>query len=488
MTDVKLKEIYPVPENFRKKAYINSYDQYKKMWQESIDDPDAFWAKIAEEQVTWFKKWDKVADFNYGTSADDLYIRWFTNAKLNVSYNCLDRHLETRGDQTAIIWEGNDPSEGKKFTYKELHAEVCKFANVLKKNGIKKGDVVNFYLPMIPELAIGILACTRIGAIHSVVFGGFSADALASRISDSQSVMVVSCDGTFRGAKAIPQKANADEAIKSCPTINKHLVVERVGADKVQVDWNGDIDIWYHEEAAQVDADCPPEEMDAEDPLFILYTSGSTGTPKGVMHTTGGYLTYTSFTHKMVFDYHDGDIYWCTADIGWITGHSYIVYGPLCNGATSIMFEGVPNYPDWGRFWSIVEKYKVNIFYTAPTAIRAIAKEGDAWPKKYDISSLQLLGTVGEPINPEAWNWYYQTIGRGEVPIVDTWWQTETGGILITPLPASSTMAGSRPKNGTVAWPGLTSMAPGSGVIRMPPVSVCHQVSTMGTSPRPIVL
>ncbi len=437
MTDVKLKDIYPVPENFKKNAYIKSYDEYKALWKESIAAPDAFWGKIAEEQVTWFKKWDKVSDCNYGTSATDHQIGWFPGGKLNISYNCLDRHLETRGDQVALIWEGNDPSESKKYTYKELHAEVCKFANVLKANGIKKGDVVTFYLPMIPELAIGILAISRIGAIHSVVFGGFSSDALANRINNCESVMVVSCDGTFRGAKAVPQKANADVAIKNCPTIKKHLVVERVGADKVAVDWNANVDIWYHDEAAKVSADCPPEEMDACDPLFILYTSGSTGTPKGVMHSTGGYLVYTSYTHKMIFDYHDGDVYWCTADIGWVTGHSYIVYGPLCNGATTVMFEGVPNYPDWGRFWSVVEKHKVNIFYTAPTAIRAIAKEGDSWVEKTDLSSLRLLGSVGEPLNPEAWNWYYNVIGRGECPIVDTWWQTETGGILITPLPGA---------------------------------------------------
>ena len=346
------------------------------MWQESIDDPDGFWGKVADDQVTWFKKWDKVADFNYGTTAEDLHIRWFTHARLNVSYNCLDRHLDTRGDQVALIWEGNDPGESRQFTYKDLHAEVCKFANILKNNGIKKGDVVTFYLPMIPELAIGILACSRIGAIHAVVFGGFSADALASRIQDSESVMVVSCDGTFRGAKAIPQKANADTAVKACPTIHTHLVVERVG-DKVKVDWNADTDRWVHDELKKVDVDCPPEaKWTPRIRCFILYTSGSTGTPKGVMHTTGGYLTYVSYTHKMIFDYHDGDIYWCTADIGWVTGHSYIVYGPLCNGATSVMFEGVPNYPDYGRFWAIVEKYKINIFYTAPTAIRALAKEG----------------------------------------------------------------------------------------------------------------
>jgi acetyl-CoA synthetase len=421
------------------------------MWKESIDDPNGFWGKVAEEYVTWFKKWDKVADFNYGKTVKDLYIRWFTGAKTNISYNCLDRHLEKRGDQVALIWEGNDPNEDKRFTYKQLHAEVCKFANVLKKNGIKKGDVVTFYLPMIPELAIGILACSRIGAIHAVVFGGFSSDALASRIQDSESILLVSCDGTFRGAKAVPQKANADVAIKGCPTIKTHLVVKRVG-DKVKVDWNDATDKWYHDEAAKVDANCPYEEMDSEDPLFILYTSGSTGTPKGVMHTTGGYLTYVAYTHKMIFDYHEGDVYWCTADVGWVTGHSYIVYGPLCNGATSIMFEGVPNYPDFGRFWAVVEKYKVNIFYTAPTAIRAIAKEGDSWVDQHDISSLRLLGSVGEPLNPEAWNWYYQKIGRGECPIVDTWWQTETGGILITPLPGAIDI---KPAKATVPFFGV---------------------------------
>ena len=436
MADVTLKEIYPVPEKFRKKAHIKSREEYEKMWKESIKDRNRFWSKIAEEHVTWFKKWDKVYDSRYGSSAKDLQVRWFTGGKLNVSYNCLDRHLKKRGDQTAIIWEGNEPGEDKTFTFRELHEQVCKFANVLKKNGVSKGDRVTFYLPMIPELAIGILACTRIGAIHSVVFGGFSADALRDRILDCGSKFIVSCDGTFRGAKAIPQKANADKAIADNPDIKLHIVVRRVG-DRISCEWNDAIDRWYEEEMATVDANCPAEEMDAEDPLFILYTSGSTGKPKGVMHTTGGYLTYVAFTHRMVFDYHDGDIYWCTADIGWVTGHSYIVYGPLCNGATTIMFEGVPSYPDFGRFWAIVEKYRVNIFYTAPTAIRAIAKEGDTWVDKYDISSLQILGTVGEPINPEAWNWYYNKIGRGECPIVDTYWQTETGGILITPMPGA---------------------------------------------------
>lgn len=452
MTDVKLKEIYPVPESFREKAYIKSYTDYKKLYRDSIEDPDAFWGNIAQEYITWYKQWDKVADYNYGKSPEELSIKWFTNAKLNVSYNCIDRHLDARAHQTAIIWEGNEPGEDKKYTYKQLHEEVCKFANVLKKNGIKKGDVVTFYLPMIPELAIGILACTRIGAIHAVVFGGFSADALKDRIQDSESCLVVSCDGTFRGTKVIPQKANADKALDACDTIKKHLVVERVGRNRVDIDWNSTTDVWYHEEAAQVDAICPAEEMDAEDPLFILYTSGSTGKPKGVMHTTGGYLTYAAFTHKMVFDYHEGDIYWCTADIGWVTGHSYIVYGPLANGATTVMFEGVPSYPDFSRFWQVVEKYRVNIFYTAPTAIRALAKEGDAWVDKCDISSLRLLGSVGEPLNPEAWNWYYHKIGRGECPIVDTWWQTETGGILISPLPGAIDI---KPAQATVPFFGV---------------------------------
>ena len=352
-----------------------------------------------------------------------------------MSYNCLDRHLDKRGKQVAFIWEGNDPKECSKITYRELHREVCKFANVLKKHGIKKGDRVCCYLPMIPELAAGLLACTRIGAIHSVVFGGFSSDALRDRLQDSTTKVLVTCDGTFRGAKAVPQKSNADDAVKDCPSVEKVIIVKRVG-DKIKTEM-GPKDIWYHEAMAKASADCAPEWMDAEDPLFILYTSGSTGKPKGVMHTTGGYLVYVAYTHKIIFDYHEEDIYWCTADIGWVTGHSYIVYGPLCNGATSVMFEGVPNYPDMSRFWKVVEKYKVNIFYTAPTAIRAIAKEGNEWTKKADISTLRILGTVGEPINPEAWNWYYNIIGRGECPIVDTWWQTETGGILITPLPGA---------------------------------------------------
>ncbi|OHD72313.1 MAG: acetate--CoA ligase [Spirochaetes bacterium RBG_16_49_21] len=451
MAEVTLKEIYPVPESFKKKAYIKSRADYEKIWEESLKDPDAFWAKIAEEYVTWFKKWDKVQDWNYAKDLKDFKINWFTGGKLNVSYNCLDRHLEKRGNQTAIIWEGNDPKEDKKFTYKQLHEEVCKFANVLKKNGVKKGDRVTFYLPMIPELPIGILACTRIGAVHSVVFGGFSAEALRDRVLDCDSRVIVSCDGTFRGAKAVPQKDNADKAISECPNVRVHIVVKRVG-DQIKCAWNDKIDKWWHDEMSAVDAKCEPEHMDAADPLFILYTSGSTGKPKGAMHGTGGYLTFVAYTHKMIFDYHEGDIFWCTADIGWVTGHSYIVYGPLCNGATSVMFEGVPNYPDPGRFWSVVEKHKINIFYTAPTAIRAIAKEGDSWVDKHNIKSIKLLGSVGEPLNPEAWNWYYNKIGRGECPIVDTWWQTETGGILITPLPGAIDI---KPAMATVPYMGV---------------------------------
>jgi len=451
MAEVTLKEIYPVPENFRKKAYIKSRQEYEKIWKESVDNPEAFWAKIAEEYVTWFKKWDKVQDWNYAKDLKDFKIRWFPGGKLNVSYNCLDRHLAKRGNQIALIWEGNDPKEDKTFTYKQLHEQVCKFANVLKKNGVKKGDRVTFYLPMIPELAIGILACTRIGAIHSVVFGGFSAEALRDRVVDCNSEVLISCDGTFRGAKAVPQKDNADKALTECPKVRLHIVVKRVG-EQIKCQWNDKIDRWWDDEMAKVDANCEPEHMDACDPLFILYTSGSTGKPKGAMHGTGGYLTFVAYTHKMIFDYHEGDIYWCTADVGWVTGHSYIVYGPLANGATTIMFEGVPSYPDFGRFWAVVEKWKVNIFYTAPTAIRAIAKEGDSWVDKHNIKSIQLLGSVGEPLNPEAWNWYYNKIGRGECPIVDTWWQTETGGILITPLPGAIDI---KPAMATVPFPGV---------------------------------
>ncbi len=446
-----LKELYPVPEWARKRAYIKGRGEYEKLWQRSVDDPDGFWSEIASEYVEWFKKWDKVEDYNFDVGAGPIYVKYFEGGKLNVSYNCLDKHLKTRGDKIAIQWEGNDPGEDRAYTYKELHKEVCKFANVLKSLGVKKGDRVCFFLPMIPELPIGMLACTRIGAIHSIVFGGFSSDSLRDRIQDSQTKILVTCDGTFRGAKAVPQKSSADDAVKACPSIEKVVVVRRVG-EKMACPMQAGKDLWWHEEMAKVSEVCEPEWMDAEDPLFILYTSGSTGKPKGVMHTTGGYLVYVAYTHKMIFDYHENDIFWCTADIGWVTGHSYIVYGPLCNGATSVMFEGVPNYPDVSRFWKVVEKYKVTIFYTAPTAIRAIAKEGSDWVKKADISTLQILGTVGEPINPEAWNWYHHNIGRDELPIVDTWWQTETGGILITPLPGAIDL---KPGKATVPYMGV---------------------------------
>lgn len=432
----QLREIYPPPAWIREMAYIKAKAEYEKLWRQSIAAPDAFWAGIAEDYVTWFKKFDTVEDYNFDVNKGPVYVKYFVGGKLNVSYNCIDRHLPERGDKIAIQWEGNEPGEDRTYTYRELHGEVCKFANVLKSLGVKKGDRVCFYLPMIPELPVGMLACTRIGAVHSVVFGGFSPDSLKDRIQDSGSKLLVTCDGTFRGAKALPQKNGADEALKACPSIEKVVVVKRVG-DKIACAMKEGRDIWWHEATAKASADCEPEWMDAEDPLFILYTSGSTGKPKGVMHTTGGYLVFVAYTHKMVFDYHEEDIFWCTADIGWVTGHSYIVYGPLCNGATSVMFEGVPNYPDVSRFWKVVEKYKVNIFYTAPTAIRAIAKEGSEWVKKADISSLRILGSVGEPINPEAWNWYHHYIGRDELPIVDTWWQTETGGVLITPLPGA---------------------------------------------------
>ena len=454
---VQLKEVYPVPEKVQKTAYINSMDMYKKLWERSVKDPDGFWSEIASEYVEWFKKWDKVEEYNFDIKKGPIFLNYFKGGKLNVSYNCLDKHLKTRPNKVAIQWEGNEPGEDRALTYKQLHEEVCKFANVLKAQGIKKGDRVQIYLPMIPELAISMLACTRIGAVHSIVFGGFSSDSLRDRIEDSKSKLLITCDGTYRGAKAIPQKDNADAAIKGFDFVDKMIVVKRVG-DKIKCAWDPKRDLWYEEEMAKASAVCEPEWMDSEDPLFILYTSGSTGKPKGVLHTTGGYLVFGAYTHKMVFDYHDEDIYWCTADVGWVTGHTYIVYGPLCNGATSIMFEGVPNYPDISRFWKTVEKYKVTIFYTAPTAIRAIAKEGDDWVKKADISTLRILGTVGEPINPEAWNWYFNLIGRGQCPIVDTWWQTETGGILITPLPGAVPI---KPGMATVpfmgVWPALVN-------------------------------
>jgi len=415
----------------KKNAHINN-EQYLEMYQKSIKQPDEFWAEQADEFLSWSRRWDKVQSCDFGKNVD---IKWFEGAKLNVSYNCLDRHLETRGDQVAIIWEGDDPEEDRKITYKELHEEVCRFANVLKGRGVKKGDCISIYMPMIPQAAVAMLACTRIGAVHSIVFGGFSPEALKDRILDSDCQVVITADEGLRGGRAVPLKENVNKALKACPKVHT-VVVTKVTGNSVQ--WNDEMDIWYADAVANASADCPPEEMDAEDPLFILYTSGSTGKPKGVLHTTGGYLLYAAMTHKYIFDYHDGDIYWCTADVGWVTGHTYIVYGPLCNGATTLMFEGVPTYPDAGRFWQVVDKHKVNIFYTAPTAIRALMGAGDELVTKHSRKSLRILGSVGEPINPEAWEWYYHVVGNEQCPIVDTWWQTETGGILITPLPGAT--------------------------------------------------
>jgi acetyl-CoA synthetase len=412
--------------------------EYQTMYAESLADNDAFWAKHGK-RIDWIKPYTEISDVSY--DAADLHIRWFSDGTLNAAANCLDRHLEERGDQTAIIWEGDDPADSRHITYTELHAEVCKFANVLKAEGAKKGDRITIYMPMIPEAAVAMLACVRIGAVHSVVFGGFSPDALAGRIRDCDSNMVITSDEGVRGGRPIPLKANTDAALDSCPDCNKVIVVRRTGGE---INWVAGRDVWYHEAMDGSSALCPAEEMNAEDPMFILYTSGSTGKPKGVLHTTGGYMVYASMTHEYVFDYHQGDVYWCTADVGWVTGHSYIVYGPLANGAITLMFEGVPTYPDSSRFWQVVEKHKVNIFYTAPTAIRALMREGDAPVTGTDRSSLRLLGSVGEPINPEAWMWYRDVVGDGRCPIVDTWWQTETGGILITPLPgATATKPGS---------------------------------------------
>jgi len=429
--------VFPPAADVSNKAHIQSFDQYREMYQRSIEDPEGFWGEIAEN-FHWHKKWDKVREFDF---TGKISIEYYAGGQTNVCYNAIDRHLDTRGNQTAIIWEGNEPGEDARLTYRELHTEVCKFANVLKKHGVSKGDRVSIYMPMIPELAIAMLACARIGAIHSIVFGGFSPDSLADRIVDSTCKFLVTTDGVFRGAKAVNLKANADAAMdiaaRQGVTVKTCIVSQRHGADKIPINMKDGRDLWWHDEMATVPPECAPAWMDAEDPLFILYTSGSTGKPKGVLHTTGGYMVYTAITFKYIFDYHDGDIFWCTADIGWVTGHSYIVYGPLCAGATSVMFEGIPTYPDAGRFWDVVDKYKVNQFYTAPTAIRAIMREGDAPVNKRNLSSLRLLGTVGEPINPEAWMWYHRVVGKERCPIVDTWWQTETGGVLITPLPGA---------------------------------------------------
>ncbi len=464
--------IFPPPPEFARRAHIHSMEQYREMYRQSVEDPEKFWSDIAST-FYWQKKWTKFREFSF---RNDIYIRYFIGGQTNVSYNALDRHLATRGDQVAIIWEGNDPSESIQYTYRQLHREVCKFANVLKSRGVKSGDRVSIYMPMVPELAIAMLACTRIGAIHSIVFGGFSPESLADRIVDSGCHVLITTDGVFRGSKAVTLKANADEAmdhsaqrgvdVKTC------IVCERVGAHRLPINMKAGRDFWWHQLMKDASPECEPVWMDAEAPLFILYTSGSTGKPKGVLHTTGGYMVFTATTHKYIFDYRDGDIYWCTADIGWVTGHSYIVYGPLCNGATSLMFEGIPTYPDAGRFWDVVDKYKVTIFYTAPTAIRALMREGDAHVEKRDLSSLRLLGSVGEPINPEAWLWYHRVVGKNRCPIVDTWWQTETGGILITPLPGATPL---KPGSATLPFFGVKPVmltpegkrieGPGTGVL-----------------------
>ncbi len=432
-------KVYPVKPEIAASAHIDS-EAYKTLYQQSINDPEHFWAEQAEQFLTWSKRWDSVMNCDYLTG----HIRWFEGGELNVSVNCLDRHLETRADQVAIIWEGDDPNQDKKITYRELFESVCQFSNVLKSLGVKKGDRVCIYLPMISEAATVMLACTRIGAVHSIVFGGFSAEALKDRILDSDCQFVVCADEGYRGGKTLPIKANVDLAAQSCPNLKKVVVIKNTGNP---VAWDAARDIDYYEAMQKASVDCPPEPMGAEDPLFILYTSGSTGQPKGVLHTTGGYLLFAAMTHKYIFDYHDGDIYWCTADIGWITGHTYMIYGPLCNGATTLLFEGVPTYPEADRFWRVIDKHHVNIFYTAPTAIRALMAQGDEFVTRTDRSSLRILGSVGEPINPEAWEWYYHVVGQGRCPIMDTWWQTETGGILITPLP------------------GVTALKPGSATL-----------------------
>jgi len=440
------KRTFPPSSEFSKKAHIKDLSEYEKIYKKSVDDPDGFWAEMAEKQLTWFKKWDKVCEWDF----EKPEIKWFVGGKLNASYNCLDRFLDTPiRNKAAIIWEADDGTY-KTYTYQQLSYEVNRFANVLKKHGIKKGDRVTIYLPMIPELVISMLACARIGAIHSIVFGGFSAQALRDRIQDCKANLLITADKGVRGGRFVPLKSNADQALEECPTVQKVIVVQRAGS----ADMEPNRDFWWHDEvnASDIEEYCEPEQMDAEDPLFILYTSGSTGKPKGVLHTTGGYLLYTNLTFKWIFDYHDEDIHFCTADIGWVTGHSYIVYGPLSAGATSLMFEGIPTYPDPGRFWEIVDKHKLNILYTAPTVIRALMREGPEWVQKYDLSSLRLLGTVGEPINPEAWMWYHIHVGREKLPIVDTWWQTETGGILITPLPGAMT---TKPGSASKPFPGV---------------------------------
>ena len=441
--------IYPVSEELAKSAWIDN-NKYQNMYEQSQSDPEKYWAEEGK-RLDWIKPYSTVKNTSF--AYPDVSIKWYEDGTLNVSANCIDRHLEKRGDQVAIIWEGDDPAEDAKITYSELHGHVCRLANAMKQSGVKKGDRVTLYMPMIVEAAYAMLACTRIGAIHSIVFGGFSPDALAGRIADCKSDYIITSDEGLRGGKPIPLKANTDKAIeiaaKEGQQVRNVLVVKRTGGD---INWVEGRDIWYHDVVPSASSDCAPEEMNAEDPLFILYTSGSTGKPKGVLHTTGGYLVWASFTHQHVFDYHDGDIYWCTADVGWVTGHSYIVYGPLANGATTLMFEGVPNYPSTSRFWEVCDKHQVNIFYTAPTAIRALMQGGEEAVKSTSRGSLRLLGSVGEPINPEAWEWYYDVVGEKRCPIVDTWWQTETGGIMISPLPGATAL---KPGSATKPLPGV---------------------------------
>ena len=435
----------PVFENFKDSAHLTK-DKYEEAYKFALDNPEAFWEKEGK-RINWINPYTRVKDVTW--SNNDVNIKWFYDGTLNASYNCIDRHLSDKSDQIAIIWEGDDPNESKKITYKELHQKVSKFANMMKHFGVQKGDRVTIYMPMIPEAAYAMLACSRIGAIHSVVFGGFSPDALAGRILDCDSKFLITADEGIRGGKIVPLKVNSDKALEQCPDVKNVFVVKRTGGD---IEMKEDRDLWYHEAVELVGDECPPEEMNAEDPLFILYTSGSTGKPKGVLHTTGGYIVYASYTHEIIFDYHDKDIYWCTADVGWVTGHSYIVYGPLANGATTLMFEGVPNYPSNSRFWEVCDKHSVNIFYTAPTAIRALMKEGDAPVKSTSRKSIRLLGTVGEPINPEAWMWYFNIVGEKKCPIVDTWWQTETGATLISPLPGATDL---KPGSASKPLPGV---------------------------------
>jgi acetyl-CoA synthetase len=436
--------VFPVPEALARNAWVDEAG-YFRLYEASIADPEKFWGEQAK-RLHWIKPFTKVKDVSF---RGDIHVRWYHDGTLNVSANCLDRHLAERADQTAIIWEGDSPAEQKHISYGEAHGEVCRLANALKARGVNKGDRVTIYMPMIPEAAYAMLACARIGAIHSVVFGGFSPESLVGRIQDCDSNCVITADEGLRGGRKIPLKANTDEALARCPSVKTCIVVRRTGGT---IKWVEGRDVWYHEALARVSADCPPAEMNAEDPLFILYTSGSTGKPKGVLHTSAGYLVYAAMTHQLVFDYHDGEVFWCTADVGWVTGHSYIVYGPLANGATTLMFEGVPNYPDSSRFWQVCDKHKVNIFYTAPTAIRALMRDGEAPVKRASRKSLRLLGSVGEPINPEAWLWYHRVVGEGRCPIVDTWWQTETGGILISPLPGATAL---KPGSATRPLPGI---------------------------------